>query len=183
MARDPNDPQGAISNYLHHSIDEGDTLEIGPPCGEFTLGANRNNDSPIVFLAGGIGITPLLSMAKHAVDLDSSRPLYFVQCARNSEVAAFGKEIQSLKENASNFHSLILFDAPLGSDLDSGYCDETGVLSKEVLERFTPYREAQFYFCGPKAFMKAVVTHLRDMDVPRKRMHFEFFGPRQEIES
>lgn len=182
-AKDPNDPQGAISNYLHNSIQEGDSLEVGPPCGEFTLDIESGNETPIVLLAGGIGITPLLSMAKHAVHAGRPNPVYLVQCARNSQVAVFRQEIESLKKQSSNFHSLILFDEPLNGDLSSGQCDEIGILSKEVLEKFTPYRESRFYFCGPKAFMKSALKHLRDLDVPRERIHFEFFGPRQEIEN
>ena len=53
--------EGKVSNYLHTSIQIGDTIEITAPAGEFTL---DKKETPVVFLAGGVGITPLLSMVK-----------------------------------------------------------------------------------------------------------------------
>src|SRR5690606_5129246 len=75
-------PAGLISNHLHDSIQAGNELEIGPPCGEFTLDPAAANGRPIVFLAGGIGVTPLLSMAKSLQHVGATTPVRFVQAAR-----------------------------------------------------------------------------------------------------
>lgn len=175
------DPRGIVSNYLHEWVDEGDYLEVGPPCGEFTLNAPPSDDRPIVFIAGGIGVTPLLSMAKQMVHSGSKTPVTFLQAARNSEVRAFGAEIDSLKQLNPNVSSFVLFSEPLADDITSGRCDVAGIITRDVLMAKTPYREADFYFCGPANFMKSTFTLLKGLDVPKERIHFEFFGPRQEI--
>src|SRR5690606_20459387 len=60
-------PEGLISAYLHDAIQPGDRIEVGPPCGVFTLDPAEAGIRPVVLLAGGVGVTPLLSMFKSLV--------------------------------------------------------------------------------------------------------------------
>lgn len=172
-------PEGLISNYLHDNVRVGDELELGPPCGEFTL-APESCEGPVVMLAGGIGVTPLLSMAKALVAHDSPAPLYFLQAARNSRVHALGQEVRALAREG-NVKTHILYDEPLEDDLARGRCDGVGVIQMEWLQEWAPLDEATFYFCGPKPFMQSIYGGLRSLGVEDDRLHFEFFGPRQEI--
>ncbi|HEY1068200.1 MAG TPA: NO-inducible flavohemoprotein [Pirellulales bacterium] len=173
-------PDGLISNYLHDRVQVGDALEIGPPCGEFTLSAPAPS-GPIVFLAGGIGVTPLLSMAKHLVQQGATNQIQFVQAARNSRVQALADEVRSLRLAADNVTTHVRFDAPLPDDVERERCDGVGLIDREFLQRETPFEEATYYFCGPKGFMQGVYASLKELGVPDDRIHFEFFGPRQEI--
>ncbi len=173
-------PDGLISNYLHDLVQVGDELEIGPPCGEFTLPATAVGDRPIVLLAGGIGVTPLLAMAKSLAGQGTATPVQFVQAARNSQVQALVADIQALKNN-DNITTHVIFDAPLADDLTNGKCDSVGIVDREFLQSRTPYQQADYYFCGPRPFMQSVYTGLKALGVSDDRIHFEFFGPRQEI--
>ena len=174
-------PDGLISTHLHESVNPGDVLEIGPPCGEFTLDPADVGDQPIVFLAGGIGITPLLSMAKSLAYAGVLAPISFVQAARNSGVQAFHDELCMLIADKDFVDVNIIFDQPLADDLESGRCDQVGTVDTNLLRNWTPYQEGRFYFCGPKPFMQTVYAGLKELGVEDSRIHFEFFGPRQEI--
>ena len=173
-------PDGLISSYLHDQIQPGDTLEIGPPCGEFFVDRQQVGNRPIVFLAGGIGVTPLMAMAKALVAEQVDNPIYFLQAARNRSCHALGKELKELAAHA-NVQAQVLYDQPLADDLSAGHCQKVGVVQRELLQEWIPVEDAEFYFCGPKPFMQAVYSQLRELEVDDTRIHFEFFGPRQEI--
>ncbi|RCS48264.1 NO-inducible flavohemoprotein [Bremerella cremea] len=173
-------PEGLVSTYLHDQIEAGDALEIGPPCGEFYVDLAQVGDRPIVLLAGGIGVTPLIAMAKSLVARQVSNPIYFLQAARNSQVHALGAEVRELAKHP-NVQALVMYDQPLESDLAKGYCDQVGLVDVALLREWLPIHNAEFYFCGPKAFMRNVFVQLNDMGVKPDRIHFEFFGPLQEI--
>ncbi|MCA9087950.1 MAG: NO-inducible flavohemoprotein [Planctomycetaceae bacterium] len=174
-------PEGLVSNYLHDSVNVGDTIEVGPPCGEFTLDPAASNGHPIVFLAGGIGVTPLLSMVKSLAHRQVSTPLHFLLAARNSRVHAFAEEVRALSGNGANIQSRILYDEPLPGDVESGRCDAAGFLTRERLCEWTPVDEAEFYLCGPAPFMASAMSNLKELGVGPERIHHEFFGPRQEL--
>lgn len=171
-------PEGLVSNYLHDQVQVGDEIDLGPPCGEFTLAAERNIERPIVLLAGGIGVTPLLSMAKSLANSRKRSSLFFVQAARNSKLHALGDEVRKLRHGIETH---IRYDEPLSDDAAEGRCDSVGIVDLEFLREHTPYERASYYFCGPKPFMQSIYASLKSLGVPDDRLRFEFFGPRQEI--
>lgn len=177
----PDAPDGLISNYLHDEIEPGRLVKVGPPCGEFTLDTETSEGRPIVLLAGGIGITPLLSMAKSIVHTHPDLPVYFLQAARNSGSHAFADEITNLQSIGSNLHTRVLYDAPLDGDVENGRCDAVGFVTTELLRAWTPYDDADFYFCGPKPFMKNIHACLQELNVDKTRIRYEFFGPQEEL--
>tara|TARA_R110002111_G_scaffold262613_1_gene339530 strand:- start:145611 stop:146876 length:1266 start_codon:yes stop_codon:yes gene_type:complete len=176
-------PDGLISTYLHEKVQRGDTLELGPPCGEFTIDPAQPRTNPVVMLAGGVGVTPLLSMAKSLVAKQPQVPIYFLQASRNSRTHAFADEVQELTASGSEIRTLTLFDQPLEGDEENQLCDTAGFLNENLLREWTPFSQADFYFCGPKPFMKNAYSILKALNVKPDQIHFEFFGPRQDIES
>lgn len=177
----PNTPDGLISCHLHDAIEEGDHVKLGPPCGEFTVDPEAREGRPIVLLAGGIGVTPLLSMAKSIVHTNPDSPIYFVQAARNSGAHAFADEIKNLATLSSNMHVKVLYDAPVEGDVESGRCHGSGFVTTELIRDWTPYSEADFYFCGPKPFMRNIHACLQELNVDESRIRYEFFGPKEEL--
>lgn len=175
-----NAPHGLISNHLHESIDEGHRIELGPPCGEFTIDPQRIT-RPVVLLAGGIGVTPLLSMAKSIIAANPHADITFVQAARNSKTHAFADELRNLCEAGANVKTRVLYDEPLAGDIECGRCDEVGRITVDALRQWTPYGDAEFYFCGPKPFMALVHGCLQELGVDETRVRYEFFGPKQEL--
>ncbi|TWU47022.1 NO-inducible flavohemoprotein [Rubripirellula reticaptiva] len=177
----PGAPHGLISGHLHDAIEEGHHVEIGPPCGEFTIEPDNSDGRPVVLLAGGIGVTPLLSMAKSMVHANPGSPIYFLQAARNSRVHAFADEIKNLASQSSSMHTKVLYDVPLDGDVESGKCDAVGFVTTDLLRRWTPFADADFYFCGPKPFMQNIHACLQKLGVDETRVRYEFFGPKEEL--
>lgn len=174
-------PDGLISNHLHDGIQEGHSIELGPPCGEFTIDPAAVA-RPVVLLAGGIGVTPLLSMAKSILHANPNATINFLQAARNSNVHAFADEVRNLSKAGPNVKTHVLYDAPLPGDIEQGKANDTGFVTTELLRDWTPYEEAEFYFCGPKPFMADVHSSLQTLGVDEQRVHYEFFGPKEELQ-
>jgi len=173
-------PDGLISTYLHDVVQQNDCIQVGPPCGEFTI-KTLDDDHPIVMLAGGIGVTPLLSMAKTLVHQNVKSPIHFVQAARNSRVHAFAEEVRALKADRDNVRTQIFYGEPLDDDVAQGKCDLVGVIDLNWLRNATPWSDAESYFCGPKPFTQSVYASLKEPGVDEARIHFEFFGPSQSL--
>lgn len=174
-------PDGLVSSFLHDSVESGDVLEVGPPCGEFTVNPESPSDRPIVFLAGGIGVTPVLSMAKAIVNSEPTAPVYFLHAVKNSAAQAFADEVRELASRNEQVHTCVLYDQPLEGDTSSGKCDHVGTVTTDLLRDWTPHQDADFYFCGPKPFMQSVFAGLKELGVDDERIHYEFFGPQQEL--
>jgi nitric oxide dioxygenase len=174
-------PEGLISNYLHDTVNVGDRVALGPPCGEFTLDPGNPPVGPVVFIAGGIGATPLLAMAKSLVAAHPGSAMHFIQAARNSVAHAFREEVRDLAEGASSVVIRTIYDEPLPGDLESGKCDKVGLLTKELISELPSTADTEYYFCGPKPFMVCVSLILDELDVDESRRHCEFFGPKQSL--
>lgn len=158
---------GVVSNYLHERMQVGDTLELFPPAGEFTL---TESDKPLVLISGGVGITPTLPMLE--VALKTGRPIHFIHCARNARVHAFRTWVDELAEQHPQLKRFYCYE-----EHDDG-ADHVGLLTEEVLAQWLPAdRDVDVYFLGPQGFMRSVKRHLKALGVPEQQSRYEFFGP------
>jgi len=169
------EPDGVASNYLHDHLQIGDSINLYPPSGEFTL---TDSDKPLVLISGGVGITPTLTMLEAA--LPTQRPIYFIHCARNGSVHAFRDWIESL---ASKHPQLKRFYCYAEDDGVSPAAHGTGLLDQTRLEQWLPEnRDVDAYFLGPKGFMAAIKRQLKAAGVPEAQARYEFFGPASALE-
>ena len=86
MPPEANTPQGYVSNLLHDAVEPGHTLEIAPPCGEFFLDVTEKHERPLVLLAAGVGITPIMSILLSALEAFPKREILFVHAVLNEDV-------------------------------------------------------------------------------------------------
>ncbi len=169
------EPGGVVSNYLHDQLQEGATLELFPPSGEFTLTAS---DKPLVLISGGVGITPTLAMLEAA--LLTVRPVHFIHCARNGSVHAFRDWVDCLAERHPQLKQFYCYAEDDGV---SPAAHKIGYLCEQQLGEWLPAdRDLDAYFLGPKGFMGAVKRHLKALGVPEKQARYEFFGPAAALE-
>ena len=148
-------PNGKVSNYLHDHVQIGDTFDVSAPAGVFTL---EQSTDPVVFISGGIGVTPLNSMLQ---TVKNGRPVTFIQAARNENVVALQETIQAkIGEIGGTYKAL--------------YSDNNEFVTKEIIAQLLP-ENAQVYVCGPTPFMESVVQSLNNLHVPADRIHYEFF--------
>ncbi|MFS1513702.1 NO-inducible flavohemoprotein [Chengkuizengella sp. SCS-71B] len=175
-----NKPDGLVSNYLHDHVNEGDIVEISAPAGDFVL--NSEHDFPIVLISGGVGLTPMISMLNTLIEKEPKRPVYFIHAAINSEFHAFRDHVQQLAAKHDQLKSLVCYQAPTEQDKQSNGFEKEGFIEMEWLKNILPSHQADFYFCGPVPFMKVIYKGLNKWGVDLQHIHYEFFGPKAEIE-
>lgn len=174
-------PAGYVSNKLHDEVREGDILDIGPPCGEFFLNTNDKHERPLVLLAAGIGITPILSILQTALAAMPERRVILIHGSLNRGVHAFRNSITELAASHDNLTVHYRYSEPLSADeTDEAHCS-LGFIDAALIESFLPTRHADYYFCGPKPFMVNIYHDLLAWGIPGNQVHFEFFGPQQEL--
>jgi nitric oxide dioxygenase len=173
-----NTPQGYVSNLLHDVLEPGDTVEIAPPCGEFFLDVTQKRERPLVLLAAGVGITPIMSILLAALDAFPRRKIIFVHAVLNKSVQAFGKTVDMLARCYENLEAYYRYNDAGGHSGNAS----TGFVTAEYLKGLFPSRDADCYFCGPQPFMASIYHDLIKWGVPASQVHFEFFGPRQALE-
>ncbi|MDN4498610.1 NO-inducible flavohemoprotein [Pseudomonas mosselii] len=165
---------GKVSNYLHDGLMVGDTLQLFPPSGDFTLAAS---DKPLVLISGGVGITPTLAMLEAA--LKTERPVHFIHCARNGAVHAFRDWIDGLAARHPQLKRFYCYAEEDGSQA----ADAVGLLDQALLGEWLPReRDIDAYFLGPKGFMAAIKRQLKGLGVPEGQARYEFFGPAAALE-
>lgn len=179
-APDAEAPRGKFSNYAHERLAEGDEVRVSPPCGEFTLESGDNPTRPLVFLAGGVGVTPLLSMLHAALadEANSERPIVFIQAVRNARLRPFPEELAVLDQTHDNLRLHVRYNEPEADDLDSDNHEiSEGLIDVALLDQLVGDTPADYYFCGPEPMLAQVHNLLTTRGVPSEAMHYEFFGP------
>lgn len=183
VGAEANTPKGYVSNKLHDDTEVGDVIEIGPPCGEFFLNLNDRHERPLVLLAAGVGITPILSIMKSAVESMPEREIIFVHGCLNEDVQPFKAVIDELAEKHSKLKIHYRYSDPETENTKrEGDCS-TGFVDAELIESIVPDRHADYYFCGPKPFMVNIYQDLLKWGILGNQVHFEFFGPKEELEA
>jgi len=155
---------GAVSTYLHDTLEVGGTVEIGVPCGEFTLRMEEAED--VTFLAAGTGITPILSMMKSNVENLSKSTLIYR--ASDAESHPFKEEITQLAdEGGLKVHWLY-----------SNEMKENGIeFTTETIKNLIGDVNGKFFIVGPEGFLQDSQKYLRQAGVGSENIFFCFFGP------
>jgi ferredoxin-NADP reductase len=167
-------PPGRSSNFFHDHVQVGTTMQVRAPSGHFHL---EPGSSPVVLIAGGIGITPMLSMLNWCQAFQPEREVWFFYGVRNSREAAFAGHLRAIAAANPNVHLQVCFSDPLPEDrLDRDF-HHCGRVAVPLLRAQLPLRPYHYYICGPAPMMGALVTALEDWGVPGARIHFEAFGP------
>ncbi|HET7627858.1 MAG TPA: NO-inducible flavohemoprotein [Bacillales bacterium] len=172
---DENVPQGKISVYLHRGIKEGDVLSLSAPAGDFTL--DQTSRKPVVLLSGGVGLTPLVSMVSTIVEEQPGREVTFIHAARNGNVHALRDEVAKIAEENASVRFYVCYDSPTDEDRERKRYDKEGYVTEAWLRSIVPNLDADYYFCGPEPFMRAMNHVLQEMKIPEEQIHYEFFGP------
>lgn len=171
----PERPAGKASVYMHQQVKEGDILWLSVPSGVFTL--KREDSRPVVFISGGVGLTPILSMLHTLADTDPQRPVTFIHSAANGSMHAMREEVTSLVQKLPNLAVYFCYTQPTDLDRTAGVHHHEGYIDLPWMKTLIPDTDAQFYFCGPVPFMRTVNRALKSWGIPAADRHYEFFGP------
>lgn len=168
-------PAGLVSSFVHDQLQVGEILDVQCPRGEFTLDLRRT--TPVVLIAGGIGLTPMLCMLNAIVERGSSREVWLFYGVRNGREAVMKEHLRKLSQERERFNLRFCFSRPeknelAGTDYDHGECVSLSLLQKELESN-----NYEFYICGPPAMMSSVTEGLKQWGVPERRIFSEAFGP------
>lgn len=159
-------PAGKVSHHLHDAR-PGDRVWVQPPTGDFTV---KHPDNKLVLIAGGVGITPLLSMLLARIETGADvADLVFIHCCRDAAHHVMADELRRLAAE-HGFTYRVSYEHGDGAD-------HQGYLNRDVLESWLGTSDADVYFCGPRPFMAAVNAQLLDMGYGEDQLHYEVFGP------
>lgn len=174
------EPQGIASNWLHDAVQPGVQLKVAAPAGEFFL--PKIPERPVVLLSGGVGQTPLMSMAKTLAAEHPSVPVHFVHGTQSGATHALGADARALAAASGGYVKVTNFyEAPRSEDQQGKHYDMAGRITLDWLRENTPLAGADYYLCGPRPFLRVFVGGLMQLGVPATQIHYEFFGPADEL--
>lgn len=164
VKREVGEHDGLVSNFLHNEMTQGDVVTLYAPAGDFYY---QESDKPVVLISAGVGATPIQSMLHALADAGKSEVSYLYAC-NNAQQHTFKQETAQLIEQQ-------------GWQQFAWYLDEqadfTGQMDLSLIADELPVADADFYICGPVAFMESIVKQLESLAVGRERIHYEVFGP------
>jgi hypothetical protein len=171
-------PPGVASNFMHDRIQEGSVIPAKPPNGKFVLDVNKS--IPAVLISNGVGITPMLSMAKACTRLNPNRPIWFVHGARDGRFHAFRDEVKAIQKQNPNLNLHYRYSRPRPED--EGYYHSVGYVDTTLIKELVG-SEAEFFMCGSPPFMQSLIAGLKEWGVPDSRVFFESFGKPMNVSS
>jgi propane monooxygenase reductase subunit len=165
-------PDGKFSEFLAKDLAEGDRLDITGPFGVFTL---REGDNDLVFVGGGAGMAPILSLLRTLAERGLQRKATFFYGARTKQDLCFEAELRELEEKLPDFRYIPALSEPAGSEPGNEWDGETGLITDVVKRHASDLRGAHAYVCGPPPMVEAALPLLATLGVEEKRIYYDKF--------
>lgn len=165
---------GEVSGYLHEVVEAGDQLEVrGPIGGYFVWEASMGG--PLLLVAGGSGVVPLMAMLRHRASAGSGVPARLLYSARGPSEIIYAQELEQLHRAGDGLEVIYTFtrQQPQGWQGYARRVDE-GMLAEVA----APLGKAPLaYLCGPTLLVEAAAGGLVKIGIPPDRIRTERFGP------
>jgi len=152
-----------------HKVPVGRCVYLDGPYGAFTIG---NPADMHVLIAGGVGVTPMMSMIRTFADRGEKRPVILLYGSKDWDSITFREELEALKERLNLTVVHVLANPP------SGWTGEQGFINAETLKRHLPppFADHEYFICGPGVMMDAIEKALGEMNVPMSKYHSERYS-------
>lgn len=166
---------GLASSYLHDELDEGDIVDVKAPAGQFAV--DPKEDTPVVLIGGGIGLTPMLSMLNAIVDANTRREVWLFYGVRNVAEQIMADHLARLAADNSNIQIHVCYSDPRSGEDKPGERRRYGQrVSVDLIRQVVASNAPHFYLCGPAPMMQSLFEGLSGWGVPHERIHYEAFG-------
>lgn len=172
------EPQGLASGWLHQQP-AGTVLKVAAPAGEFYLQPAPTR--PVVLLSGGVGLTPMVAMLEALVAERAQVPVHYIHGTHDRDTHAMRAHVRALAGQGADVRVTDFHQTPLPGEVAGRDYDHAGLITDEWLLANTDPAQADYYICGPRPFLRAAVSALSLAGVPASRIHYEFFGPADEL--
>ena len=160
---------GIVSGYLHTRIKEGDSLDASGPYGRFTF---RGHEAPsVVFIAGGVGITPLMSSIRYLTDQSWNGRIDLIYACARLDAVIFREELDQLARRHPNLHVTVI----LSSEPSGEWKGQRGYVTSELLAGVPDIRSRRIHLCGPPIMMEAVKKALAALGITGDAIKTELF--------
>ena len=163
-------PDGKFSHFLDTELAVGDRLDVTGPFGVFTLRDGR--DSDMVFVGGGAGMAPILSVLRSLAGKGSTRKVTYYYGARRQRDLCFEKELYALTETLPNFSFV---PALSEADASEPWDGEVGLITDVVSRYETDLSATDCYVCGPPPMVEAAMDVLAGLGAPEKNIYYDKF--------
>lgn len=173
------EPQGLASGWLHDHVGGGTVLKVAPPAGEFFLA--EHPERPVVLLSGGVGLTPMVAMLETIAERHPGLATHYVHGTHDRETHAMREHVRGIAKGGTAIALVTFHQTPLPDERAGEDYDHAGLITDAWLIANTPAGEADYFICGPRPFLRAAVSALSLAGVPADRIHYEFFGPADEL--
>ncbi len=161
---------GLASRHLHDTLREGDLLHVSAPAGRFTFDSAQA--AGIVLIAGGVGITPLMSILRCLTDQSWKGDICFLYCAKSPQDIIFRQELENLQSRFPNLHLLVTLTRAEATE----WAGRKGRITGELLRQAIPNLAARpVFICGPASMMDPTILMLRELGVPADQIKSEAF--------
>lgn len=168
-------PGGLVSNWLADTLVPGDVLELTGPQGQFVLPSQPVRK--LLMISAGSGITPVMSMLRHLVNLDSKSEITFVHFARSPRDLIFGRELTELAERLPNLRVVTCVE-----EANESWTGLRGRFTSDMLDEVAPeFRTMDSFLCGPSPFMKAVMQAFERAEADLSKLRYELFSPEFDV--
>jgi predicted ferric reductase len=151
----------------------GDTAAVHGPFGRFSYTLHPK-ERDLVFLAGGIGITPLMAMLRHMRDTQDNRSVVLLYANRHENQIVFRRELDEIASGSwPNLNLIHVLSRP-----NEGWTGESGHVNKQLIEKYCGpnLKRKTFYVCGPPKMAQTLISTLQNMGVQDKRIRQEIFS-------
>jgi ring-1,2-phenylacetyl-CoA epoxidase subunit PaaE len=166
---------GRMSAYINQKLKVGDVIEVMTPMGGFYTSLNGGAKKNYVLFAGGSGITPMMSILKSTLYIEKQSTVTLIYANRNEDATIFKKEIDEIATSNKQLKVVYVFDAPKEKMPEL----QTGMISKEkaqaLVENFAGINADEYFICGPGPMMENVKQGLEGLNIPKEKIHIEYF--------
>jgi len=162
-------PDGLFSHFLDTTLQVGDRLQLTGPYGVFTL---REGDDDLVFIGGGAGMAPILSLLRSMADRGLTRKATYYYGARGRRDLCFEDELRALEDKLPGFRYIPALSEPAPDDDWDG---ETGLITDIVKRHADGLAGVHAYVCGPPPMVEAALPLLAALGVEEKRIYYDKF--------
>jgi ring-1,2-phenylacetyl-CoA epoxidase subunit PaaE len=169
-------PGGAVSGKMIDDVNEGDELTALTPLGNFVAEIDAEKKRKLFLIGAGSGVTPLLSILRAALALEPETEIAFIYGNHDEESIMFREEIETLAEEHDRFRLLQRLTTPAEKWEGARGRYDRGLFVEDVESFGEGFgREAEFFICGPRGFMRAAERALEELGVEKERVNIEDF--------
>jgi len=167
--------EGEVSSYFHEAVEPGEMIELRGPIGGYFTWA-KNFLEPVILIAGGSGIAPIMAMLRARANQESRGPCLLMFSVRNYDDILFREELEQM----ANEDPMIKLAITLTREIPSDWNGSTGRIDREMIDNAITrmgIRPQRAYICGGSTFVESIATNLVDSGLNFNEIRTERFGP------